>query len=114
MPDDLKAKFPNIYSVQKLGEEARTVAKYEAINGWEWYPVEFDGRDRFYGLVFGFALEVGYFSLKEIASAKHEMSNGVLDNAVYRNQHYVAGETIAEARQRCEQSWRYRLLNRKW
>lgn len=114
MPDELKAQFPALYSVQKLGEEAKPLVKYEAMNGWEWYPIEFDGRDKFYGLVFGFALEMGYFSLKELASAKRSYSSGDFTNAVLRSQHYVVGETIAEARHRCEQSWRYRMMTRQW
>jgi hypothetical protein len=110
MPDDLKAQFPAIYSVQKLGEQAVPLTKYEANNGWEWYPIEFDGKDRFYGLVFGFALEMGYFSLRELANAKREYSNGEFTNAVYRVGRYEPGETLADVRLRCEQSWRYKYM----
>ena len=114
MTDELRAQFPAIYSVQNLGDEAKPLVKYEAYNGWEWYPIEFDGKDKFYGLVFGFALEMGYFSLKELASIKRTYSGENFTNAVYKTAHYVPGETIAEARHRCEQSWRYRMMTRQW
>ena len=33
---------------------------------WTWYAFEFDGKDIFYGLVDGFEIEFGTFSLKEL------------------------------------------------
>ena len=36
---------------------------------WIWYASEFDGEDLFFGLVSGFELELGYFSLKELKEA---------------------------------------------
>ena len=45
------------------------VVKYfSPYNSWTWYAVEFDGEDTFFGLVDGFELEWGYFSLSELAS----------------------------------------------
>jgi hypothetical protein len=34
--------------------------------GWTWYGIEFDGEDIFFGLVDGFELEFGTFSLSEL------------------------------------------------
>lgn len=34
-----------------------------------WYASEFDGEDIFFGLVSGFDIEYGYFSLKELQEA---------------------------------------------
>lgn len=33
---------------------------------WTWYPLEFDGKDTFWGLVDGFEKELGTFSLREL------------------------------------------------
>ena len=37
-------------------------------SNWTWYASEFDGEDIFYGLVIGFEVEFGYFSLSELQS----------------------------------------------
>lgn len=39
-------------------------------SGWTWYASEFDGDDLFFGLVAGFEVELGYFSLSELTSVK--------------------------------------------
>jgi hypothetical protein len=38
-----------------------------------WYASEFDGEDTFFGLVSGFEVEYGYFSLKELDEARGPM-----------------------------------------
>jgi len=45
---------------------------------WHWYPVEFDGKDLFFGLVIGFERELGYFSLAELESVKVLAGFGVM------------------------------------
>jgi len=35
---------------------------------WTWYVSEFDGDDTFYGVVDGFEVEYGYFSLSELSA----------------------------------------------
>jgi hypothetical protein len=42
-------------------------------SNWTWYASEFDGEDIFFGLVNGFELEFGYFSLKELEEARGPM-----------------------------------------
>jgi len=37
---------------------------------WIWYASEFDGEDFFFGLVSGFEVELGYFSLNELREAR--------------------------------------------
>jgi hypothetical protein len=39
-------------------------------SNWTWYASEFDGEDTFFGLVSGFEVELGYFSLKELQEVK--------------------------------------------
>jgi hypothetical protein len=37
---------------------------------WTWYVTEFDGEDMFFGLVSGFEVEMGYFSLAELEGVR--------------------------------------------
>ena len=37
---------------------------------WYWYPIECDGEDWCYGLVFGHCEEFGVFSLRELAALR--------------------------------------------
>lgn len=39
-------------------------------SSWTWYASEFDGDDTFFGLVDGFELEFGYFSLRELQGVR--------------------------------------------
>jgi hypothetical protein len=68
MPDDLKSKIPKLYS-QENEKDPIVYAKYfTPRSNWTWYATEFDGEDRFFGLVIGFEPELGYFSLDEMAN----------------------------------------------
>jgi hypothetical protein len=40
---------------------------------WTWYAIEFDGSDRFFGLVDGFEKELGYFSLAELLTNRGKL-----------------------------------------
>jgi hypothetical protein len=42
-------------------------------SNWTWYTSEFDREDIFFGLVSGFEVELGYFSLKELQEARGPM-----------------------------------------
>ena len=39
-------------------------------SNWTWYASEFDGEDIFLGLVSGFEVELGYFSLSELQEVR--------------------------------------------
>ncbi len=52
-------------------------------SNWTWYPTGFDGDDIFFGLVSGYAVELGYFSLTEL-----EELRGGLSLPVERDLHY--------------------------
>ena len=65
-------KLPPLYSQDDKGMEQIAQVKFFSItNNWRWYATEFDGEDTFFGLVAGFDVELGYFSLKELQSAIH-------------------------------------------
>lgn len=74
LPDEIKVKLPNLYENEEYGLEAKALVKFfTPDSNWTWYASEFDGEDIFFGLVSGFEVELGYFSLSELASLKGPM-----------------------------------------
>ena len=64
-------ELPPLYSGEEKGLDALGQVKFFAPDSnWSWYASEFDGDDIFFGLVDGFELELGYFSLKELREAR--------------------------------------------
>ena len=69
---EIRAKLPKLYETEKIptDEKVCVVKYFQPWGSWTWYAVEFDGKDTFFGLVDGFELEWGYFSLSELRSVK--------------------------------------------
>src|SRR4051794_12128739 len=89
--DEIKAKLPPLYTNEKIGLEAIAPVKYfSPAAGWTWYATEasaltdegtykaltdLDLNDPklqdviFFGLVIGYEIELGYFTLAELQSA---------------------------------------------
>ncbi len=67
---ELRAKLPPLYSTEKDKDPTAVVKFFTPDSSWTWFATEFDGEDRFFGLVDGFDKELGYFSLSELASAR--------------------------------------------
>lgn len=68
---ELREKLPPLYANEELEDEAMALVKFfTPDSGWTWWASEFDGEDIFYGLVSGFELELGYFSLSELESVR--------------------------------------------
>ena len=64
-------KLPELYSGEELGLNALAQVKFfTPDSNWTWYASEFDGKDLFFGLVIGFDIEIGYFSLAELQKAR--------------------------------------------
>lgn len=62
-----RAVLPKLYANEKLGLNAIAPIKFFTPDAnWTWYPTEYDGIDTFFGLVAGFEVELGYFSLTEL------------------------------------------------
>jgi len=64
-------KIPKLYSQEKV-KDKKIYMKF-FLGGWTWYASEFDGVDRFFGLVISPYVpegEWGYFSLSELKSVK--------------------------------------------
>ena len=71
---ELRRKLPPLYSQDGKGGKAIARVKYFSPSGsWSWFGVEFDGEDRFFGLVDGHFKELGYFSLSELESVNGPM-----------------------------------------
>ncbi len=66
-----REKLPKLYSGEEKGLDALAQVKFFTPDSdWTWYASEFDGEDVFFGLVSGFEVELGYFSLKELKEAR--------------------------------------------
>lgn len=68
---DRRAILPPLYSTEKQGLNAIAPIKFFTPDAnWTWYPTEFDGKDVFFGLVSGFEVELGFFSLSELEGVR--------------------------------------------
>ena len=66
----LEAQLPPLYANADKGNEAMVIVKFfTPDSSWTWYATEYDPAERvFFGLVDGFEMELGYFSLDELES----------------------------------------------
>ena len=70
--------LPELYAQDGKGDEAIAYLKiFAPDSNWTWYVTEFDGKDTFFGLVDGFDMELGYFSLSELNSIRGGLGLGV-------------------------------------
>lgn len=71
LDQESREKLPPLYANEELGLMALAIVKFfTPDSNWTWYASEFDGEDRFFGLVAGFDVELGYFLLSELQSAR--------------------------------------------
>ena len=77
--------LPAMGSTEGQGKEAVAQVKFfTPWANWTWYGVEYDAEQRlFYGLVDGFAKELGYFSLDELESIE-----GPIGLKIERDRHF--------------------------
>jgi hypothetical protein len=89
---EIRDMFPPLYACEeKEPHEIEIVVKYfTPDSNWTWWAYEFDGTDTFFGLVEGFEVESGYFSLSELQSVR-----GPLGLPIERDLHYE-GKTLAD------------------
>ena len=94
---ELEKQFPPLYSTEKKEpKDIKIVAKFfDPCSGWTWYATEYDPKDRiFFGLVRGFEVEMGYFSLDELEAVRGKLGLGI-ERDLFFGKH-----TLAEAMQR--------------
>jgi hypothetical protein len=85
LDDTSRAKLAALNANEQLGLDALAPVKFfSPDSGWIWYASEFDGRDLFFGLVIGFEIEFGSFSLSEL-----EALHGPLGSSVERDSDYT-------------------------
>jgi hypothetical protein len=70
MTKELEQRFAAVGGQDGKGGDAIVVAKFFSCrNGWTWYATEYDPAERmFFGLVHGFEIELGSFSMAEFES----------------------------------------------
>lgn len=89
-----REKLPPLYSGEELGMESLAQVKFfTPDSNWTWYASEFDGEDILFGLVSGFEVELGYFSLSELESVR-----GPLDLPIERDL-YFEPKTLRDLRE---------------
>jgi hypothetical protein len=75
---ELRKTLPKLGTTDKPNDpHIARVKFFDPIGSWKWYAMEFDGKDRFFGLVVGFEREMGYFSLSELKSIKLSFGLGI-------------------------------------
>lgn len=73
-----RAVLPKLYANETKGLEAIAPVKFfTPTSNWTWYATEYDGEDTLFGLVSGFELELGYFSLSELEGARGPLGLGI-------------------------------------
>jgi len=70
---ELREKLPPLYSQENVKDPMVLVKFFTPDANWTWYGIEFDGKDVFFGYVIGHEKELGYFSLRELESARGKM-----------------------------------------
>jgi hypothetical protein len=69
---EIAAKLPPLYSTEKIEDPLAIVKFFSIASNWTWYATE--GQDtedqgyKFFGLVVGHEIELGYFLLGELMS----------------------------------------------
>ena len=74
LTQEIRRKLPALGSQEEQGGRAIAWAKFfTPWAGFTWWATEFDGEDRFFGLVDGHERELGYFSLSELQNVQGPM-----------------------------------------
>ena len=71
MPESVLRQLPSLYSTEQQGDPIVWVKYFTPDSSWTWYVTEYDPGDRLcFGLVIGYEIELGYFSLDELVTTK--------------------------------------------
>ncbi len=78
MTKELEKRFAEVGSQEEV-EDKLVIAKFfDPTGSWTWYATEYDPETRlFFGLVDGFEVEWGYFSLDELQNQKLKFGLGI-------------------------------------
>jgi hypothetical protein len=66
-------------TAEKTAEDIPVIVKFfDPCSQWTWYATEYDSESKvFFGLVYGFEVELGYFSLAELESYQGNWGLGI-------------------------------------
>jgi len=67
---ELRRRLPGLYATEQDANPMVHAKFFTPWSCWTWYVIEFDGKDICFGLVDGFEVELGYFSLSELESIR--------------------------------------------
>ena len=70
---EIRRHLPKLRATDGEKDPIVQVKFFTPDSSWTWYATEFDGEDLFFGLVDGLDEELGYFSLRELASTRGPM-----------------------------------------
>lgn len=72
---ELEKQLPPLYGQEEKGEEATGYVKlFSPDSNWTWYITEYDPAEKIaFGLVDGFCIEYGYFSVQELEEVEGPM-----------------------------------------
>jgi len=68
LPEELREKIPKLYATEAADDPIVQAKLFTPWTSWTWFVTEFDGEDTCFGLVSGHEVELGYFSLSELAA----------------------------------------------
>lgn len=86
MTQEIRELFKKTGSQDGKGNEAIVIVKFfDPTGSWTWFATEFDGEDIFFGLVDGFELEWGTFSLSEMQAIKGRFGLGLERDLYFGN-----------------------------
>ena len=97
LPEEIRQQLPPLYSQEHVDDPVVLVKFFTPDSNWTWYAYEFDGEDLFFGLVYGFETELGYFSLSELSEAR-----GPLGLPIERDIHFTP-KPLSEVRKEHEE-----------
>ena len=66
MTVELKKQLPTLYSQEEIEDPMVLIHYFNPYGSGDWFGIEFDGEDRFFGYACIHCCELGYFSLKEL------------------------------------------------
>lgn len=71
LPKSIEKQLPELYATERNPDPIAYVKFFTPDSGWTWYATEYDPETRtFFGLVSGFEVELGYFTLDELKSVR--------------------------------------------
>lgn len=84
LPNAVRKQLPPLYSTEGQEAALAIVHWWSPYSSWHWYASEFDGENLFFGLVKGWELEYGYFSLAEFQDVQKKFFSGIVRDETWQ------------------------------